>query len=159
MTRSAHFVGPQEGELFDVVGDRYRFLATKESTAGKYAIVEAIVPPGGGPPPHSHSREEEGFYVIDGEVAIYADGNRQVATPGCFVNMPVGGQHWFRNEFDKPAKLLILVAPGGMEGMFRMAGTPVADASAPFAPVDEGAKKRILASSVEYGVTISPPKH
>src|SRR3954447_1165794 len=112
--RSATVVLPNEGELVDVVGDRYRFLATRESTADTYAIWEAIVPPGGGPPPHLHTREEEGFYVIEGEVTIHVDGRSVTATPGSFVNMPVGSIHWFRNETDRTAKLLILAAPGGL---------------------------------------------
>ena len=55
--RAATVVLPHEGELIDVTGDRYRFLATRETTDGKYGIWEATVPPGGGPPPHRHSRE------------------------------------------------------------------------------------------------------
>jgi len=55
----------------------YRFLATGENTNGKYAIWEAIVPPGGGPPPHVHSREEEGFYILEGEITLHA-GDKQV---------------------------------------------------------------------------------
>ena len=60
---------PPQGRTVAVVGDVYRFLATGEDTNGKYALWEALVPPGGGPPPHVHSREEEGFYVLDGEIA------------------------------------------------------------------------------------------
>jgi mannose-6-phosphate isomerase-like protein (cupin superfamily) len=55
-----------QGRTIAVVGDVYRFLATGEDTNGKYALFEAIVPPGGGPPPHVHSREEEGFYILEG---------------------------------------------------------------------------------------------
>ena len=55
---------PGVGRTIGVVGDIYRFLATGEQTAGKYAMWEAVVPPGGGPPSHRHSREEEAFYVL-----------------------------------------------------------------------------------------------
>ena len=61
---------PGEGRTIAVVGDVYRFLATGEETNGKYALWEAIVPPGGGPPPHVHSREEESFYVLEGEIML-----------------------------------------------------------------------------------------
>lgn len=57
-----------EGRTIAVVGDVYRFLATGEDTNGKYAMWEAIVPPGGCPPPHVHSREEEGFFILEGEI-------------------------------------------------------------------------------------------
>ena len=59
-----------EGRTIAVVGDVYSFLATGDDTDGKYAMFEAIVPPGGGPPPHVHSREEEGFYVLEGAVTL-----------------------------------------------------------------------------------------
>ena len=62
-----------EGRTIGVVGDVCRFLAVGESTNGAYALWEAIVPPGGGPPPHIHSREEEGFYVLEGEITIHVD--------------------------------------------------------------------------------------
>ena len=59
--------GPNEGKRIGIVGDIYRFLATGEETGGQYALLEAVVLPGGGPPPHIHSREDETFYVQEGE--------------------------------------------------------------------------------------------
>jgi quercetin dioxygenase-like cupin family protein len=59
---------PAKGRTIPVVADIYRFLATGEETDGKYAMWEAIVPPGGGPPAHIHSREEESFYILEGEI-------------------------------------------------------------------------------------------
>ncbi len=90
-----------EGRTIAVVGDVYRFLVTGEDTNGKYALWEAIVPPGGGPPPHVHSREEEGFYILEGEITFTINGERLVATAGMFANMPVGTPHSFKNESDR----------------------------------------------------------
>src|SRR5947207_4594876 len=88
---------PSEGRTVAVVGDVYRFLATGEDTNGKYALWEALVPPGGGPPPHIHSREEEGFYVLEGEITLHVGDKRVVATAGMFTTMPVGTLHSFKN--------------------------------------------------------------
>src|SRR3954447_20302940 len=88
---------PGEGRSIAVVGDVYRFLAVGENTNGKYALWEAVVPPGGGPPPHVHSREEEGFYVLEGVITFQIGGERLVAEAGTFANMPVGTPHSFRN--------------------------------------------------------------
>src|SRR5262245_29821823 len=101
---------PSDGRTIAVVGDVYRFLATSEDTDGKYALFEAIIGPGGGPPPHVHSREEEGFYILEGEVTMMIDGKPLVATAGMFVNMPVGVPHSFKNETSRPAKMLIFLA-------------------------------------------------
>ena len=112
----------REGRTVAVVGDVYRFLATGEDTNGKYAMWEAIVPPGGGPPPHVHSREEEGFYVLEGEITFTIGETRLVAGTGMFANMPIGTPHSFKNESSRPAKMLISVAPAGIEKKRRSGG-------------------------------------
>src|SRR4029450_8194289 len=113
---------PGEGRTIAVVGDVYRFLATGEDTDGKYALFEAVVPPGGGPPPHVHSREEEGFYVLAGEITFQLGKEQFIAGAGTFANVPIGTLHSFRNESDRPAKMLISVAPAGLEQMFLAIG-------------------------------------
>src|SRR5947208_1383841 len=117
---------PTEGRTIAVVGDVYRFLVTGEETNGKYALLEAVVSPGGGPPPQFHSREEEGFYVFEGEITFQIGGDRFVAGAGTFANMPVGTPHSFKNESGRPAKMLIAIAPAGLEQMFLEVGQPVA---------------------------------
>src|SRR5262249_28418496 len=107
MTRKPPLRSATEVRTVAVVGDVYRFLATGEDTNGKYALWEAIVPQGGGPPLHVHSREEEGFYVLEGEITFTINGERVVAVAGMFANMPVGTPHSFKNESSKPAKMLI----------------------------------------------------
>src|SRR5882762_3916187 len=118
-----------EGRTFAVVGDVYRFLATGDDTNGKYALWEAIVPPGGGPPPHVHSREEEGFYVLEGEITFTIGDQRLVASAGTFANIPVGTPHSFKNESSKPARVLISVAPAGLEKMFFEFGVSLPEGS------------------------------
>lgn len=81
---------PAEGRTIAVVGDVYRFLATGEDTNGNCAVWEAIVPPGGGPPPHVHSRQEEGFSILEGEITFQIGDKRVVATAGMVANMPLG---------------------------------------------------------------------
>jgi len=140
-----------------VVGDVYRFLATGEDTNGTYALGEALVPPGGGPPSHVHSREEEGFYVLEGEVTFTVNGERVVSTAGTFANMPVGTPHSFKNESDKPAKMLISVAPAGLERMFFEVGVPLPEGTTTAAPPTEDEINRLLAVAPNYGIEIRVP--
>jgi quercetin dioxygenase-like cupin family protein len=148
-----------KGRTIAVVGDVYRFLATAEDTNGKYAIWEAIVPPGGGPPPHVHSREEEGFYILEGEITFTINGKRVVATAGMFANMPVGTPHSFKNESDKPAKMLISVAPAGLEQMFFEVGVPLAERTTTALPPTKEEIEKLLAIAPSYGIEIKlhPP--
>ncbi len=96
-----------QGTTVDAVGDRYRFLVTGRESEGKYALWEALLSPGGGPPPHTHSREEEGFIVLDGRVRFFSEGAEFEAQPGDVVHLPRGRSHRFQNHTDKPARLLI----------------------------------------------------
>ena len=148
---------PGEGRTIAVVGDVYRFLATGEDTNGKYALWEAIVPPGGGPPPHVHSREEEGFYILEGEITLQVGEERIVATAGMFANMPVGTPHSFKNESDQPAKMLISVAPAGLEKMFFEVGVPLAEGATTALPPTKEEIKKLLAVASRYGIEIRLP--
>ena len=148
---------PGQGRTVAVVGDVYRFLATGEDTNGTYALWEALVPPGGGPPPHVHSREEEGFYVLDGEITFTINGERVMATAGTFANMPVGTPHSFKNQSDKPAKMLISVAPAGLERMFFEVGVPLAEGVTTAAPPTKDEVEKLLAVAPKYGIEIRLP--
>src|SRR5229473_5353774 len=147
-----------EGRTIAVVGDVYRFLATGEDTNGKYALWEVTVAPGGGPPPHVHSREEEGFYILEGEITFTINGERVVATAGMFANMPVGTPHSFKNESRRPAKMLISVAPAGLEQMFFEFGVPLPEGSTTALLPTKGEIEKLLAIAPRYGIEIRLPQ-
>ncbi|HEX4247915.1 MAG TPA: quercetin 2,3-dioxygenase [Pseudonocardia sp.] len=127
-----------EGPATWLVGDTYTFKATRESTGGAFALVEASVPPGGGPPPHLHTHEDEAFYLLDGELQVTAAGQTTPLRAGDFVYLPRGIVHSFTNPSVTPARTLILVTPGGFEKFFQEMGTTArAGATAPpFDPAD-----------------------
>lgn len=148
---------PGSGRTIGVVGDYYRFLTTGADTAGRYALFEAIVPPGGGPPPHLHRREEEGFLVLEGVVTFYKGNEPIVAGPGTFINMPIGQLHRFKNETQLPVRMLILVAPAGLEEMFFEVGQVIPENSTQ-APAPTAADiEKLLAAAPRYGVEIMAP--
>jgi quercetin dioxygenase-like cupin family protein len=145
---------PDEGTRLAVVGDLYRFLAVAEDTDGRYAIWEATIPPGGGPPLHSHSREDEAFYVLDGTVTFYADGQSAQLGPGGFAHLPTGIPHRFANETDEPATMLILVAPAGLEKMFERTGRAWQDPTQPPGPPDRAEIERLIQAAPEFGIEL-----
>jgi quercetin dioxygenase-like cupin family protein len=159
MSRNPSINTPLQGRTIAVVGDVYRFLATGEDTNGKYALWEAIVGPGGGPPPHVHSREEEGFYVLEGEITFTINGERVVAKAGTFANMPVGMPHSFKNESTEPARMLISVAPAGLEQMFFEVGVPLPEGATTALPPTKEEIEKLLAIAPRYGIEIKLPGH
>lgn len=157
MNHPATVRNPGEGRRIGVVGDVYRFLVTGKETDGKYATIEAVVPPGSGPPPHTHSREEESFLVLEGELTFQLGDKRFLAGQGTFLNMPVGSLHCFRNESDKTACLLISLAPAGLEEMFLEVGQPLPDDAQTAPPPNEADIKKLLEAAPRYGVEIKVP--
>jgi quercetin dioxygenase-like cupin family protein len=159
MTHPPTIRNAKEGRTIAVVGDIYRFLSTGDETSGRYALFEAIVPPGGGPPPHIHSREEEGFYVLQGEITFRLGEEQFVAPAGTFANMPIGSLHSFRNESNTSARMLIAVAPAGLEKMFLEVGQPV-DSGAITAPKPSQEEiEKLLDVAPRYGIEIRLPSH
>jgi mannose-6-phosphate isomerase-like protein (cupin superfamily) len=150
---------PAEGRTVAVVGDVYRFLATGDDTSGKYALFEAIVGLGGGPPLHAHSREEEGFYVMEGEITFTIGDKRLVVGAGMFANMPIGTPHAFKNDSSRPARMLITVAPAGLEKMFFEVGVALPSGSTTALPPTKEEIDKLLAVAPRYGIEIKLPPH
>ena len=110
-------------------------------------------------PPHIHSREEESFYVLEGEITLQVGEERVVATVGTFANLPVGTPHSFKNESRRPAKLLTWVAPAGLEQMFFQFGVPVPQGATTAAPPTKGRGRKAAGGCPRFGVEIRLPPH
>ncbi len=144
------------GKAYWVVGDLYTILASGEDTGGAYALIHAEVPPGGGPPPHVHRREDEAFYVLEGELFCQADGRDIRAKPGAWVTLAKGSLHTFRNPGTATVRMLIVVTPSGLERYFAEVGREVTDRTAAPPPVTPAEIERLLAVAPKYGIEIRP---
>jgi quercetin dioxygenase-like cupin family protein len=145
-----------EGNAYWVVGDLYTILASGEETCGAYALIHVEVPPGGGPPPHVHRREDEAFYVLEGELAFQADGRDIAVTSGTWVTLAKGSLHTFRNAGTATAKMLIVVTPAGLERFFAEVGHKATDRAVP-PPATPADIELLLAVAPRYGLEIRPP--
>lgn len=161
MTTPAQVIqlGRGEGPVYSAVGDVYRMLANGEQTGGAYVLTEARVLPGGGPPPHIHHREDEAFFILEGEITFTVQGRRVVAGPGSFVQGPRGIPHAFKNESTTPARMLILVLPAGFDRFMAEIGRPLPSFDSPPAPVLPEDVQRLLAVAPKFGIEILPPPH
>jgi mannose-6-phosphate isomerase-like protein (cupin superfamily) len=109
---------PDEGKVLDVLGEILTIKVAGEDTDGAYTIIQEVSPPSGGPPLHLHHREDEAFYVLEGEYEIQCGDGKISATPGSFVFAPRKIPHTFRNISAGPAKVLAIVTPAGIEKFF-----------------------------------------
>ena len=100
------------------LGCLFTVLADSQETGGQYGLIESLSPKGTEPPRHVHSREDETFYLLEGEITFYIGDETYKATPGMFVSAPRGVPHSY--TFDTGViRMLVLVAPGGFEEFFR----------------------------------------
>ena len=113
-----------------IVGDTYTILLTGRDTAGRYCLIDMLVPPGGGPPPHRHDFEEM-FTVLEGEIEVTFRGAKSVVRAGETANIPSNAPHEFHNISQRPARLLCLCSPAGQEEFFMAVGIPLASRTAP----------------------------
>ncbi|MDX6766195.1 MAG: cupin domain-containing protein [Candidatus Methylacidiphilales bacterium] len=150
---------PGIGKTWSAAGDRYTILADADQTAGAYCLLEATVPPGGGPPPHFHTREEETFYVLEGEITFTAGDRTIVAKPGSFLQIPRGTLHSFKNLSGKSARMLIHCLPAGFDRFLAEVGTELPSAVADPIPPGSADFERLLAVAPNYGIVIKPPDH
>jgi quercetin dioxygenase-like cupin family protein len=141
---------PAAGSTLDVLGVTHIYKATAAETGGSFSLWEAVVPPGKGAPPHTHTREDEAFYVLSGELLIeFEDAPHRVA-PGGFFFGARNRRHAIRNVSDQPARVLILSAPScGLDQMF-------AELAAATAAGTPGIEK-LAAITAKYGVIVEPP--
>jgi quercetin dioxygenase-like cupin family protein len=149
-TRTISVVRPGAAQTLahvGVVGDTYTILLSGQDTAGRYALIDMLVPPGGGPPPHRHDFEEM-FAVIEGEVELTFRGARSVARAGETVNIPANAPHFFRNTSQAPARLLCFCVPSGQEEFFLEVGVPVATRTTAPPKLDASAQAAFIAKAI-----------
>lgn len=145
-----------EGRTVWVTGDLYEIKAPGSETGGAFTLIEGLVPPGGGPPPHIHRREDEAFYVLEGELDFIVDGEGFKASPGAWVTLARGSLHGFKNTSPRPAKILIVATPAGLDDFFLEVGRPPGDGDLDGKMTHEDLE-RLLAVAPKYGLEIPPP--
>ena len=153
--RALH-VNDGEGKMLWVADELMTFKASGEDTGGAYSLADSAVPPQGGPPPHIHHREDEAFWVLEGELEVSVGESRFRVGAGSFVHLPKGVLHSYQNVGTAPARFLTLMVPAGLEKFFEEVGKPGTDLSSP-PPFEEVDIDRLLAAAPKYGVEIPPP--
>lgn len=108
----------EHGPKLTVFGDRQFIKITAAETHGGCSVIEQISAPGSRVPLHVHTREDEVFQVLEGSVKIDLGGKLEVVGPGTTVFLPRRVPHGFEIIGTTPARLLIIVTPGGLEEMF-----------------------------------------
>ena len=153
---------PGEGEALWWLGMLATIKATAEQTGGRYALVEILAPDGYEAVLHVHHREDEGFYILEGELTFYVGEQTIKALPGSYLFGPKDVPHAFAVD-SGPARLLFVFSPAGLEGLVREMGEPAGSLVVPpqpKGPPDEAEMERMATIAARYGAEIlgEPPK-
>jgi quercetin dioxygenase-like cupin family protein len=147
-----HTTAGEAGRSWWGPGDMYTFLVTGEESGGSMFALDCLIGAGGGPPPHRHLAEDELFTITEGSISFTAGEETRSVSAGESVFVPRGRRHLYRNEGRKPARMIAVYTPAGMEGWFREVCTPVDDSSRPPPPVTEELIQRMLEAGPRYNV-------
>ncbi len=146
------------GETLSVLGDLLTFKVVGADTGGAYTVLEATVLPGGGPPPHVHGRENEDFFILEGEFEFFRQGEAPLrATAGDYVHTPTGVVHTFKNVGATAGRMLLLAIPAGIERFFAEMGQRLAPGAAPGPPAGPPTPEQIdhvVRTALKYGIEI-----
>ena len=126
-------------------------LASADDTNGVLGAVEVTSPAGAVPPLHVHSREDEAFYVVEGDYSVFVGDEVINASSGAWVWAPRGVPHGYQIHSEH-GRHLSLTMPGGFEAFFEEVAefaTPSAD------PRTE--VHRMAAVAARYGVELLGP--
>ena len=140
---------PDEGESLDPAGGLL-LRVPSSATGGAYSVLELTLAPGRGAPLHVHRREDEIFYILDGECEVVDPEGARTALPGSVAVFTRGTPHAFRNPGSQPCRVLITAVPGGLEDFFIAINTAVNSG--------EATPERLAAISAEYEINFLTEK-
>ena len=114
----------QAGDLRAYQGGQFRVLVAPAQTRGAFALLDLTLPQGAEPPRQVHDREDEAYYLLEGEVAFEVGGVRTVAQAGQAVFAPRQVPHQLTIA-TPAARLLLLLTPGQLVEHFMAFSGPL----------------------------------
>lgn len=148
--------GPGEGDPIWFFGGLTTIKADGSATDGRVMVIENLAPRGAGSPLHVHHREDEWFYVLEGELTLWVGGTTIVAAAGAFVYGPREIPHTFLVSSDQ-ARFLLVTEPAGFEGFIRAVGEPAQRLEIPPPPTEAPDVEALTRLAASYGMDIIGP--
>jgi quercetin dioxygenase-like cupin family protein len=141
-----------------VFGELVIYKTKSEQTGGAYSLFEVATQPGYGSPSHVQHREDESFYVLEGEYEFLVEGRTLRVRTGSLVYVPKGNLHAHGNVGEGIGRMLVSQTPGGLhERFFEEIGEEIKEGSTPTVSEDPPDMERIARIAAEYGIEMPLP--
>ena len=146
-----------QGRALWHLGALLTFKALGEETGGQYWALEGLADSNMAVPLHSHSHEDEIWYVLDGEIVFTVGDTKLAAGPGTFAYIPRNTPHTFQ-VVSGTARWFGIGTPAGLDRWFFETGEPAQALTLPPPPDGPPNVEAIVASLRVYGTeTLGPP--
>jgi mannose-6-phosphate isomerase-like protein (cupin superfamily) len=142
-------VPPDGGQPISAFGSTAVFKLSGRETGGALCLAVAETPPGEGPPPHVHARDDELFFVLQGELSFLTPTGWVAAPAGAAIFAPKGIPHTFRNAGSSPSQHLVIALPSGFEEFYARCGEVLSEGGPPD-------RQRLVSIAAEYGYQFLP---
>jgi mannose-6-phosphate isomerase-like protein (cupin superfamily) len=155
MTQEAQLLAPMatrsnEGEARWWLGTLAEIKVTAHETGGLLSILEITEAPNAAEPLHVHYREDEGFWILEGDVTFQVGDTTIEATAGDFAFAPRGIPHRY-TVGDAGCRMLFIMTPGGFEDLVRGMSVPAETRTLPPASDEEPDWERFAAVAKAHG--------
>lgn len=107
-----------DGNQVQVLGDQVNIKVASSDSPFGMSIVVVDVPPNSGTPCVTHAKEEEVYFVLEGELFMHTPTERHTLGPGDMVHLPPGTPHGYRNPGVVNARFLAWTVGGPMDQFF-----------------------------------------
>jgi quercetin dioxygenase-like cupin family protein len=124
-----------------------------EQTGGAFSMVEILVRHGNGSPVHVHDRDDETFFVLDGELRVIVGEEEHAAGPGTVAVLPRRVRH-AHVVTSATARFLSLHTPGGFERFAAEVGQPAQALTLPPEPAGPPDAAALAQVAARHGITI-----
>jgi len=156
-TRPSKVVSARDGPTYRVGGQLVTFIARAADTNGVYSLFETHTAPGQGAGLYRQKYEDEAFWILEGVYSFTLNSRQLQVAAGSYISVPRGILHAYTNSGNGPARMLVLVTPGGIrERFYAEAGELVTAQGASTLSNDLPDLSRLLGIGQKYGVEILP---
>lgn len=108
----------QAGQNLQVLSDQVCIKLQSAASPNQMAVMTVSVPPEGLVPPHTHAKEEESYFMLEGSMVMQLGNQQFTIEPGDFVHVPARTIHGYKNSSSQSARFLAWSVGGAIDEFF-----------------------------------------